>query len=250
MNNAYMDRPSQDSVLEYRRIDSLTKLSDDERPDTFTPEGFKASLRALTGIVNPEWLETALATVDRLSTEPSTATEGQTTADIWLEQVCLVCGAKAPCMKESDLKPDDPGTPCTFEPECVKRAFWNGVLQGRAEAKAEPAPLGLDLTVSTPDLPSEIACNAANRLKAEIQALKGFCVDDLADVYGIIQEEADKALTSWPVGGLPTIDDDVEAVWTYLRERCCATKPPTDAKRVVMVGRDDIAAALLTQGRA
>lgn len=46
---------------------------------------------------------------------------------------CLLCGRLTPCMFEKDLKPDDPGTPCTFEPACVTRAYENGVLQGRAE---------------------------------------------------------------------------------------------------------------------
>ena len=53
-------------------------------------------------------------------------------ASLWMEQVCLVCGGKAPCMAEKDLKPDDPGTPCTFDAECIKRAFLNGVMQGKA----------------------------------------------------------------------------------------------------------------------
>jgi len=30
--------------------------------------------------------------------------------------MCLVCGARKPCMTEADLKPGDPGTPCTFDP--------------------------------------------------------------------------------------------------------------------------------------
>jgi len=35
---------------------------------------------------------------------------------------CLLCGSDKPCMKESDLKPGDPGIPCTFDktyPELV-----------------------------------------------------------------------------------------------------------------------------------
>ena len=35
-----------------------------------------------------------------------------------------------------------------------------------------------------------------------------------------------------------------EKAWMALRERCCATKPATDATRVVMLGRDDFMAAL------
>lgn len=31
-------------------------------------------------------------------------------------RICLVCGASEPCMTEADLKPGDPGVPCTFDP--------------------------------------------------------------------------------------------------------------------------------------
>jgi len=32
------------------------------------------------------------------------------------EPVCLVCGKSEPCMTEADIKPGDPGIPCTFDP--------------------------------------------------------------------------------------------------------------------------------------
>lgn len=35
-----------------------------------------------------------------------------------------------------------------------------------------------------------------------------------------------------------------DALWDALREQCCATKPPTDAKTVVMLRRGDLDAAL------
>lgn len=37
-------------------------------------------------------------------------------------------------------------------------------------------------------------------------------------------------------------DEATEAAWTALRKRCCATKPATDATRIVMLGREDFAA--------
>lgn len=49
---------------------------------------------------------------------------------------CAICGRIEPCMSEADLKPDDPGTPCTFDPLCVKRAYDNGVLQGKRDRDA------------------------------------------------------------------------------------------------------------------
>lgn len=35
----------------------------------------------------------------------------------------------------------------------------------------------------------------------------------------------------------------VDALWDALRKRCCATKPWTDAKCIVQLRRDDLAAA-------
>ncbi len=32
------------------------------------------------------------------------------------ERACILCGASKPCMTEKDLKPEDPGVPCTFDP--------------------------------------------------------------------------------------------------------------------------------------
>lgn len=49
--------------------------------------------------------------------------------------LCLVCGASTPCMTEADLKEDDPGVPCTFEPLCVTRAYERGVEQGLVKAR-------------------------------------------------------------------------------------------------------------------
>lgn len=34
--------------------------------------------------------------------------------------------------------------------------------------------------------------------------------------------------------------DEVDRFWDILRRNCCATKPYTDATRVVMVSREDI----------
>lgn len=31
------------------------------------------------------------------------------------DNICLVCGRDAPCMTEAELKPGDPGIPCTFD---------------------------------------------------------------------------------------------------------------------------------------
>lgn len=55
-------------------------------------------------------------------------------------------------------------------------------------------------------------------------------------------EAAEKRVSE--LEALPKRTPGVDAVWDALRKRCCATKPHTDATRVVMVGRDDIAAAL------
>lgn len=30
-------------------------------------------------------------------------------------KLCLICGRDTPCMTEADLKPEDPGIPCTFD---------------------------------------------------------------------------------------------------------------------------------------
>lgn len=42
--------------------------------------------------------------------------------------LCLVCGKSSPCMLKSDLKPGDPGTPCTFD---------NPLVEPMAELEAE-----------------------------------------------------------------------------------------------------------------
>ena len=50
---------------------------------------------------------------------------------------CCICGASEPCMQESDLKPGDPGTPCTFDPTAQQLYDWNKGLQERlAETEA------------------------------------------------------------------------------------------------------------------
>lgn len=45
--------------------------------------------------------------------------EAESIIDSWgcpkYRRICLVCGGKEPCMKESDLKPEDPGIPCMFD---------------------------------------------------------------------------------------------------------------------------------------
>jgi hypothetical protein len=40
------------------------------------------------------------------------------------------------------------------------------------------------------------------------------------------------------------VDVSVDDLWDALREHCCATKPFTDAKVIVQLRRDDLAAAM------
>ena len=55
---------------------------------------------------------------------------------------CCICGASEPCMQESDLKPGDPGTPCTFDPTAQQLYDWNQELQKRlVEMEAARAKL-------------------------------------------------------------------------------------------------------------
>ena len=44
---------------------------------------------------------------------------------------CCICGAAEPCMQESDLKPGDPGIPCTFDPTVRQLFDWNQTLLKR-----------------------------------------------------------------------------------------------------------------------
>lgn len=37
---------------------------------------------------------------------------------------------------------------------------------------------------------------------------------------------------------------EVDALWDALRKRCCATKPWTNAKRIIQLEREDLAAAM------
>lgn len=54
------------------------------------------------------------------------------------EPMCLVCGASTPCMDESELKPSDPGIPCTFDP--TPRQLYEECKSLRARAiRAEDA---------------------------------------------------------------------------------------------------------------
>jgi len=60
--------------------------------------------------------------------------------------ICLVCGADEPCMTEADLKPGDPGVPCTFDP--TPRELWEKFCELRAElhkAQATLKALGYEL---------------------------------------------------------------------------------------------------------
>lgn len=47
------------------------------------------------------------------------------------EPICLNCGALEPCMAEADLKPGDPGIPCTFDPTPRQLFDQNAALRAK-----------------------------------------------------------------------------------------------------------------------
>jgi hypothetical protein len=49
------------------------------------------------------------------------------------DNTCLLCGRSKPCMTESDLKPNDPGVPCTFDP--TPRQLWDDNKRLRAQVE-------------------------------------------------------------------------------------------------------------------
>lgn len=59
-------------------------------------------------------------------------------------QRCLICGATEPCMTDDDLKPDDPGTPCTFDPPHLPSDFWRKAFQSQPveDGGTMPNPYG------------------------------------------------------------------------------------------------------------
>jgi hypothetical protein len=59
------------------------------------------------------------------------------------EKFCLVCGATKPCMTEADLKPDDPGIPCTFDPTPQELFDDNARLRKELEKRNDGAVYGI-----------------------------------------------------------------------------------------------------------
>ena len=54
--------------------------------------------------------------------------------------ICLNCGSETPCMTEADLKPGDPGVPCTFDltyPQMIERIHYHEDQQRRAKAERD-----------------------------------------------------------------------------------------------------------------
>jgi hypothetical protein len=49
------------------------------------------------------------------------------------KRICLVCGLSDPCMTEADLKPGDPGVPCTFDP--TPKELFDRLTSARADTK-------------------------------------------------------------------------------------------------------------------
>jgi hypothetical protein len=48
-------------------------------------------------------------------------------------RMCLICGRSEPCMTEADLKPGDPGVPCTFDP--TPKELWDKLQAAKARIK-------------------------------------------------------------------------------------------------------------------
>jgi hypothetical protein len=78
------------------------------------------------------WVNLLREEVERL-----TAKLGPLAAD----NICLLCGRDAPCMTEADLKPEDPGIPCTFDP--TPQQLWDDNQRLRAEVKRLEAKCAL-----------------------------------------------------------------------------------------------------------
>lgn len=55
-------------------------------------------------------------------------------------RICLLCGAEKPCMTETDLKPGDPGVPCTFDPTPQELYAENIRLRKLLESTPAQAP--------------------------------------------------------------------------------------------------------------
>lgn len=109
----------------------------------------------------------------------------------------------------------------------------------------------LNLTTERNALRTQLAASNRAREEAEQRAAKFYealreiadFTNGYGDVAGIVYKKACAAVSgdSAPVAG--KVVALVDRVWDALRERCCATKPHTDAKRVVMVSREDLEAA-------
>lgn len=56
--------------------------------------------------------------------------------------ICYVCGRETPCITEADLRPGDPGVPCTFDltyPQMIERLRHYEDRQRKAEAERDEA---------------------------------------------------------------------------------------------------------------
>lgn len=56
--------------------------------------------------------------------------------------ICLNCGRETPCITEADLRPGDPGVPCTFDltyPQMIERLRRYEDRQRKAEAERDEA---------------------------------------------------------------------------------------------------------------
>lgn len=113
--------------------------------------------------------------------------------------ICYVCGRETPCMTEADLKPGDPGVPCTFDltyPQMIERLHYHEDKQRIAEAERDRLRAQLDSILANSDslesgrLADAHADNA--RLREELES-SNRQLENLSSGLSDALEQRDKA---------------------------------------------------------
>lgn len=98
--------------------------------------------------------------------------------------ICLNCGRETPCMTEADLKPGDPGTPCTFDmtyPQMIEYLHFLEDKKRDAEASVKAWQEKSDRHESERDsfrLEADRLREKGAWLQAEVDVLRGKACDE------------------------------------------------------------------------
>lgn len=161
--------------------------------------------------------------------------------------ICLNCGRETPCITEADLRPGDPGVPCTFDltyPQMIERLRHYEDRQRKAEAERDRLVVELEQRRSVmsrlpfcPDHRDKVAgleCRECEveRIKAELEeseeAIRYVAHGDGYDCYRSESSPEPRGVVGYTgVGGVWfAFPDEMQAAVRRARERGGQGKQP------------------------